>query len=489
MVALTAGFLAGLGAGGYALLQRLRLQMHRDLIFYRYTVFSEFGYGGSPAFDPGQSDSWFPLTYPVLARWGGSADPSRRSYAFYTLQSHGLPYSRWWLEDRLRQNSAQFFAPAALFGGYDYSSGQEIAPQYELFGLDRPESVQRLTELALAGIQADSPEWSFNLNWLNSLLTQEEFPLRDQVYRALLPALESSSPQRAKKLLSALPYEEERIPSWALSQVQAVRQRVAGNVSPYTDVYGRAGQVLILEQPTVQTVRPLYEDLPPPSRHFFLLQIADPETLPPAAQVLLRSVVGDDADPQRFLAAALLYLKGDPSGEPLLQKALNEDFASLHGIDDHLVLLQLAEAFPNSRFTQACWEYARIRGGQLFWPFPLQPRDRRTDPAAFPPGRGSGVGEVLGVVDVGPQSMQRDPPLPRPFGAGNLGPVQTPGNLDFDPLYTCPLGPLDHLAHDAAKGNPPFQLLGNVFRQQGRLGIGTGDLYYIDANGSLATTS
>ncbi|MFS8839774.1 hypothetical protein [Synechococcus sp. W55.2] len=88
---------------------------------------------------------------------GGSADPSRRSYTFYTLQSHGLPYSRWWLEDRLRQNSAQFFAPAALFGGYDYSSGQEIAPQYELFGLDRPESVQRLTELALAGIQAIAP--------------------------------------------------------------------------------------------------------------------------------------------------------------------------------------------------------------------------------------------------------------------------------------------------------------------------------------------
>lgn len=385
MVALTAGFLAGLGAGGYALLQRLRLQMHRDLIFYRYTVFSEFGYGGSPAFDPGQSDRWFPLTYPVLARWGGSADPSRRSYAFYTLQSHGLPYSRWWLEDRLRQNSAQFFAPAALFGGYDYSSGQEIAPQYELFGLDRPESVQRLTELALAGIQADSPEWSFNLNWLNSLLTQEEFPLRDQVYRALLPALESSSPQRAKKLLSALPYEEERIPSWALSQVQAVRQRVAGNVSPYTDVYGRAGQVLILEQPTVQTVRPLYEDLPPPSRHFFLLQIADPETLPPAAQVLLRSVVGDDADPQRFLAAALLYLKGDPSGEPLLQKALNEDFASLHGIDDHLVLLQLAEAFPNSRFTQACREYARIRGGSYFGHSLYNPETGEPIPRPFPP--------------------------------------------------------------------------------------------------------
>lgn len=382
-LALAAGLLAGLGAGGYVLLQRLRLQMHRDLILYRYAAFS--GYEDVAAFDPGPSDRWFPLTYPVLARWGGSADPSRRSYAFYTLQSHGLPYSRWWLEDRLRQNPAEFFAPAALFGGYDYSSGQEIPPQYELFGLDRPESVQRLTELALAGIQADSPEWSFNLNWLNSLLTQEGFPFREQVYGVLIPALESSPPQRAKKLLSVLPYEEEGIPSWALSQVQAVRQRVEESTTSYIDFYGRADQVLLLEQPTVQAVRPLYEGLPPSSREFFLLQIAEPETLNPGAQVLLRSVVADDADPQRFLAAALLYIKGDPVGEPLLQRSLNEDLAALHGISNGLVLLQLAEAFPNSRFTQACREYARIRGGSYFGYSPHNPETGEPIPRPFPP--------------------------------------------------------------------------------------------------------
>ncbi len=386
-LALTVGLLAGLGSGGYVLLQRLRLQMHRDLISYRYTAFSAFGYEDSAEFDPGQTDRWFPLTYPVLARWGGSAEPARSSYAFHTLQSHGLPYSRWWLEDRLRQNPAQFFAPPALFGGYDYSSGQVIAPQYELFGLDRPESVTHLTELALAGIQADSPAWSFNINWLNSLLTTEEFPFQDRVYGVLIPALQSSSPPRAEKLLSVLPYEDEGIPSWALSQVQAVREQVlfSGSSSPYIDYYGRADQVLALEQPTLQTVRSLYEDLPPPSREFFLLQIADPETLHPAAQVLLRSVVADDADPQRFLAAALLYLKGDPVGEPLLQVALNEDFGFLYSISDYLVLLQLAEAFPNSRFTQACRDYARIRGGSYFGYFPYDFETGERIPRPFPP--------------------------------------------------------------------------------------------------------
>ncbi|MEN9225037.1 MAG: hypothetical protein Q6M54_06145 [Thermostichus sp. DRC_bins_24] len=386
-LALTVGILTGLGVGGYVLLQQLRLQLHRDLINYRYTAFSAFGYGDSEGFEPGQTDRWFPLTYPVLARWGESADPVRSSYAFQTLQGHGLPYSRWWLEDRLRQNPAQFFTPAALFGGYDYSSGQVVAPRYELFGLDRPESVTRLTELALAGIQADSPDWSFNLNWLNSLLTQEAFPFRDRVYGVLLPALQSSPPARAEKLLSALPYGEEGIPTWALSEVRAVRERVldGGASSPYIDFYARADQVLALEQPTVQRVRPLYEDLPPSSREFFLLQIADPETLNPAAQVLLRSVVADEADPQRVLAAALLYLKGDPTGEPLLQVALNEEFGFLYGIGDYLVLLQLAEAFPNSRFTRACQEYAQIRGGSYFGHFPYDFETGERISRPFPP--------------------------------------------------------------------------------------------------------
>ncbi|MFQ3612907.1 MAG: hypothetical protein SNJ68_04210 [Cyanobacteriota bacterium] len=370
-LALSFGILAGLGIGGYTLLQRLRLQLHRDLIRYRHTAFSDFGYGDSAEFDPGPTDRWFPLTYPVLARWGGSADPVRSSYAFQTLQGHGLPYSRWWLEDRLRQNSAQYVSAPALFGGYDYSSGQVIAPQYELFGLDRAESVTRLTELAVAGIQAESPAWSFNINWLNSLLTSEAFPFRERVYGVLIPALQSSTPPRAEKLLSALPYEDEQIPAWALAPIRTVRERVLGRgtSSPYIDFYARADQVSALEQPTVETVRPFYDGLPLASREFFLEQVADPEVLNPAAQILLRSVVADETDPQRFLAAALLYLKGDPVGEPLLQVALNEDFGFLYGIRDYLVLLQLAEAFPNSRFTQACQEYAQIRGGSYFGHF------------------------------------------------------------------------------------------------------------------------
>lgn len=386
-LALTFGILAGLGVGGYALLQRLRLQMQRDLISYRYTAFSGFGYGDSAEFDPGQTGRWFLLTYPVLARWGGSADPVRSSYAFQTLQSHGLPYSRWWLEDRLRQNAAQFFTPPALFGGYDYSSGQVISPQYELFGLDQAASVTRLTELAVAGIQADSPAWSFNINWLNSLLTQEEFPFQDRVYGVLIPALQSSSPARAEKLLSALPSDDEQIPAWALSPIRTVREQVVGSgtaASPYIDFY-RADQLLALEQPTVATVRPFYEDLPLASREFFLGQVAEPEVLNPAAQILLRSVVADETDPQRYLAAALLYLKGDPTGEALLQMALNEDFGLLYGISDYLVLLQLAEAFPNSRFTRACQEYARIRGGSYFGHFPYDFETGERIPRPFPP--------------------------------------------------------------------------------------------------------
>ncbi len=102
--------------GAYALLQRLRLQMHRDLILYRYAAFS--GYGDVTAFDPGPSDRWFPLTYPVLARWGGSADPSRRSYAFDTplpdYVDPGDPGDRYFLEAKALRDG---YARQAIYAG------------------------------------------------------------------------------------------------------------------------------------------------------------------------------------------------------------------------------------------------------------------------------------------------------------------------------------------------------------------------------------
>src|SRR5262249_49515982 len=72
-----------------------------------------------------------------------------------------------------------------------------------------------------------------------------------------------------------------------------------------------------------------------------------------------------------------------------------------------------------------------------------------------------GLGEA--IVDVGAQRVQRQTPVQGPFGAGDLGAVQTARDSDLDAERAEALRLVDGLAHGAAKRDALLQLLRDLF--------------------------
>ena len=67
--------------------------------------------------------------------------------------------------------------------------------------------------------------------------------------------------------------------------------------------------------------------------------------------------------------------------------------------------------------------------------------------------------------------MEGNPPLPVPFGPGNLRPPQPPRDHDLHPLRPQPHGGLDRPFHGSTEGHPPLQLGRRGLRYQLRVGL------------------
>src|ERR1019366_6754556 len=89
-----------------------------------------------------------------------------------------------------------------------------------------------------------------------------------------------------------------------------------------------------------------------------------------------------------------------------------------------------------------------------------------------------GPGLVEAVVDVGAQSVQRDPALAVELRPRHLGAAEAPRALHPDPLGSALHRRLHRLAHSPPEGNPAGQLLGYALGHQ--LGVYLGVLYLED---------
>src|SRR5690606_32047943 len=67
------------------------------------------------------------------------------------------------------------------------------------------------------------------------------------------------------------------------------------------------------------------------------------------------------------------------------------------------------------------------------------------------------------VIDIGAKRMKRQASLQRPFGAGDLGSVQTAGDHYLDALCSETLRFFHRLFHRTAKSDTFFELLGDLF--------------------------
>ncbi len=70
------------------------------------------------------------------------------------------------------------------------------------------------------------------------------------------------------------------------------------------------------------------------------------------------------------------------------------------------------------------------------------------------------------VVDIGPQRVQRQPPLQIPLRTRDFIAVQPPAHANFDPLATEAQRRIHRLAHRPPEAHPLFQLQRNRFRDQ-----------------------
>jgi len=78
----------------------------------------------------------------------------------------------------------------------------------------------------------------------------------------------------------------------------------------------------------------------------------------------------------------------------------------------------------------------------------------------------------LGVVDLGPQRVQRDAALAVPLAPRHLGPAEPAAALHPNTQRAGLHGGLDRSAHGPAEADPAHQLLGGALGQQRGVGLG-----------------
>lgn len=285
--------------------------------------------------------------YPLLDYYARSADSTRQAYGMLGIRALGKPYTTLWLTRQLQRRSLTNFDVVTA------SSERLLAPEsaygtdenwQTAFGLDDADTRDRLVQLAQENLEPESaPTYyrQFNLGFLTAVLG----------YEAVFPA--STAEMSAPMIPNWERYEQLSQPS-----EQQVQQAVAD-----------------------------YRNLSAPEQDFLLVerlgQIKAGE-LSIAGRRFLQALAADADSPDRIWAIAELNRHGDPGASKQLEVILNGDLEQLYALtrlagytngfnptldkNNHayLLLLSMAEQYPQSRFIQAAKEYGNLRGYSYF---------------------------------------------------------------------------------------------------------------------------
>ncbi|NJL97544.1 MAG: hypothetical protein HC924_01265 [Synechococcaceae cyanobacterium SM2_3_2] len=358
------GAVAGAGSIG---VQRIRSDLHRDLVWYPHR-------DSVPSDLYTRSERWFPLTLPIFLHWTSHPTGSTRfGYGAEQLMQRGQPYSTWWLEHLLRQNPEPGYNPtglSALLGGYSLELQEFVEPDWAVVGLEDAAEATRITELAIRHVDPSRFHWNqTNISILQRLL-QTDYPQHQRVWSVLIPAIEAADPAKARLLLELIPTDQDGIPwEWQLHVAQ-LREQLASldqvDETAGLSVWDVVDQIQALEDPSLAEISTLAEQLDPDSLAFLMSELMRPPQPHPVVVSYVAEIAADPSHPQQVTAAMELFLKQDPRSEQRLAAVVEGDLTQLHTIRDELLLLQLAEAFPSSRFTWAARAYGEIRGGTYF---------------------------------------------------------------------------------------------------------------------------
>jgi hypothetical protein len=95
-------------------------------------------------------------------------------------------------------------------------------------------------------------------------------------------------------------------------------------------------------------------------------------------------------------------------------------------------------------------------------------------------GANGGAGGGGPEVDIGPQSVERHPPLPVPLAAAHVGTAEAAGALHPDSLGAGPHRGLHGTLHGTPERDPALQLVGDAAGQQLGVGLRILDLDDVD---------
>ncbi|WP_330484209.1 hypothetical protein [Tumidithrix elongata] len=288
--------------------------------------------------------------YPLLAYYARSRDRLRQRYGMAGIRSLGKPYTTLWLTQRIKQrlprpdmdvlteNVEYLLNQSGTTTPYDSKDWEKD------FGLDEPETRDRLVRLARIGLEPESsPTYydQFNLAFLQRLLGYEAVA-NHRVY-----------PDRQLKPFA-------RLSEWL--------------------------QFESLERPNnlqIEQAIHFYNSLPEQAQDYILIERLGKlkaGEITNFARAFFRQIAANLDAPDRAWAIAELDRHSDPVGEELLQKIVNGDLSQLYplsrpvgyesyserGFYAYYLLLGIVDKYPQSKYTQGCREYGNLTGKSYF---------------------------------------------------------------------------------------------------------------------------
>lgn len=287
--------------------------------------------------------------YPLLDYYARSADPTRQAYGMLGIRSLGQPYTTLWLTQQIQRRSLSDFeivtaSPDRLLAPESAYGSDEDWQQ--TFGLKDASTRDRLIQLAQQNLEPESsPTYyrQFNLAFLIALLG----------YETVFPSNTAASSNTAEALPEWERYEQLSQPS-----EQEVQQAVAW----YRNLSQSEQDSLLVQR---------------------LGQVKAGE-LSIAGRKFLQALMADADAPDRIWAMAELDRHDDPEASTQLQTLLDGDLEQLYPLtrlagytngfsqsldkNNHayLLLLGMAEKYPQSRLIRAAKEYGNLKGYSYF---------------------------------------------------------------------------------------------------------------------------
>lgn len=281
-------------------------------------------------------------SFPLLDYYTQSNDPVRQRYGMTGIFNLGKPYTTLWLKKQIKRRSHS--RPL-----WDSDIAWRVA-----FGLDDPLTRAEIIQLARANLNPQS-EGNFNLDdpyyyeragqfnrrLLDNLLSDAE---QQQDFEAEIKKRYGVYPEKPDPIAQQ---EHLKVEQWAkwMRDTKLTKNRIQQLLSAYDN----------LRVDTQSTI----------ARNLIYV---DRSKLAPSGRALLRHVMQDQNSRDRPIAITILTYHRDPTATRLMPEILDGD---LHWIDPinsdvNLVLMDILDRYPNSRFVRGCREYGDLTGRSYY---------------------------------------------------------------------------------------------------------------------------